>query len=345
MPRKITLYPIHALAMAHEDEPFDLRLLPYQVHQGVALEDVTPLFNEETWNWVEHELGRWQIDELRGVRHAIVHRYENAENIRGGGADTSSEKLVRNLAALLRLIRPMRQTALLMQGELREDASLNVNYFEHPIDLLEVPQVQKLFHLRTQDAQTLTILAPSFLHAMAGEFWKFRMALEFHEAGHFQGGYWKARFTLWCSALEAIYTSQAPEHQGSNVARERIKWFLNPTTRVYPPGDIPHYFTQSNLTIQDVVADIYQIRNFVAHGEKIPDEYFNRKPRRGFQEDVNAVAVSLESASFIVRSSLLKILRDGLLDHFASAAASENYFTRAGLTNTAIRQRRSQQQP
>lgn len=345
MPSKLTLYPIHAVANVHEDQPFDPALLPYQVVEDVVLEDVTSLFNEETWHWVEHELGRHQIQELRSVRYAIVHRYETQEEGHGGEADTKSERLVKNLAALLRLVRPMRQTALTMQGALREDNTLNVNHFEHPINLLDVPQVQKLFHLRTQDAQTLRELGPEFLRAMSGEFWKFRMSVEFHEAGHFQDWYWKARYTLWCSALEAVYTSENPDHRGTNVARERIKWFLGPGTRVYPPGDIAHYFTQSNLTIENVVADIYQIRNFVAHGDKIPDEYYNRKPRRGTQQDLNVIDVSLESASFIIRNTLLKILRDGLLDHFANAAVSEQYFTRAGLTNTAIRQRQAQQRP
>src|SRR5205823_5056826 len=192
MPHKLTLYPIYALARAHEDYPFDLQLLPYQIITDVALEDVTPLFNEDTWRWVGNALGQRDIDELRNVRHALVHRYEIPEHVHGGEADANSIKLMHNLAALVRLIRPMRQIASVMQGELREDNTLNVDHFEHPIDLLEVPQVQKLFHLRNQDAQALRDLAPEFLRAMADEFWKFRMAVEFHEAGHFQGWYWKA---------------------------------------------------------------------------------------------------------------------------------------------------------
>src|SRR5258708_184637 len=276
MPQKITLYPIYALASAHEDRPFDAAL-PYAVTEDVALEDVTPLFNAATWEWVGNELGNRDIEELRGVRHALVHRYATPGTPQGDHEpNTKSITLMHNLAALLRLIRPMRQMALLMQGELQENHTLNVQYFEHPIGLLDVPQVQKLFHLRTQDAESLHTLAPKFLQAMPGEFWKFRMAVEFHEAGHFLDGYWKARYTLWCSALEAIYTSQGQEHKGSNVAREHIKWFLGPTTPIYPQGDIPHYFEQSALTIQDVVADIYEVRNFIAHGDKIPDDYYTR---------------------------------------------------------------------
>lgn len=338
----MTLYPIYALANAHEDYPFDAAL-PYQIREGVALEDVTTLFNAGTWDWVGNELGRRDIEELRGVRHALVHRYAvPGERREDEDANQKSIQLMHNLAALLRLIRPMRQMALLMQGEIQEDTTLNVRHFEHPIDLLEVPQVQKLFHLRTQDAEALRAFAPRFVAAMQGEFWKFRMALQFHDAGHFQDTFWKARYTLWCSALEAIYTSQSQEHKGSNVARERIKWLLGANTPIYPVGDIPRYFTQSALTVQDVVGDIYEIRNFVAHGDKIPDDYYNRRPRRGTQGDLNVIDVCLEAISFIVRNSLIKILRDDLLNNFANAAATEQYFAAAGLTNTAIRQRQRQ---
>lgn len=40
---------------------------------------------------------------------------------------------------------------------------------------------------------------------------------------------------------------------------------------------------------------------------------------------------------FIIRTSLLKILRDGLLDHFADAGQAEAYFGAQGLTLKALR--------
>jgi hypothetical protein len=49
--------------------------------------------------------------------------------------------------------------------------------------------------------------------------------------------------------------------------------------------------------------------------------------------------VLVEAASFIIRSSLLKILRDGLTNHFIDASAAEAYFDANGLTNSKIRAR------
>src|SRR5258708_33961681 len=160
MPQQITLYPIYALASDHEDFPFDTASLPYQITEDVALEDVTTLFNAHTWEWVGNELGHRDIQELRGVHHALVHRYAVPEYQHGDDASTRSKGLMHMLAALLRLIRPMRQIALLMQGGVQEDNTMNVQHFEHPIGLMNVPQVQKQFHSRTQVPKRVDALAP-----------------------------------------------------------------------------------------------------------------------------------------------------------------------------------------
>ena len=58
--------------------------------------------------------------------------------------------------------------------------------------------------------------------------------------------------------------------------------------------------------------------------------------RRGFNGHVNCIEVLMEACSFIVRHSLLKILREDLLEHFASAASSEAYFGKEGLTRLVL---------
>jgi hypothetical protein len=341
--RRISIYPLYGLAGQPEDEPFNEAVLPFEVIPNVTLELVSPLFSDETWDWLQSYVGKRSLDDLKGVRHAIVHRYETEQEAVNLGAHSDSRKLIQNIAALLRLIRPMTQRALLIQGEFRRDDTLDVKTFDHPIDL-EVPEVQKLFCVSNRDADALRELAPEFLRAMAGEFWKFRIAVQFHDAGHFHGAlFWKARYMLWCSGLESIYTSQDREHSGSNVARERIKWFLGANTPLYPLGDIPSFCPQSDLTVGQIVKELYDLRNYVAHGDKTPDEFFQKKVRRGLNGDLNLVQVCLECVSFILRHSLLKILQERLLENFANSPVAEKYFENAGLTNTLIRQREMRQ--
>ncbi len=340
MPDKVTLFPIYAVDDIIDGNPFDARILPFQIKKDFTVEDVRPMFGANTFAWVQSELGRHDLEDLEGVEYAIVHRYTTVHAAHGNEDDLKSEGMVRNLAACLRLIRPMRQRTSLMRGELGEGGKINVQHFEHPKEILQVPEVQKLFHLRVSDLTLLRELAPKFLAAMRSETWKFRMAVEFHEAGHFQDWYWKARYSLWCSALEALYTSQTPEHRGSLVARERIKWFLGANTSIYDKGDIPDYvYPQPNVTVGSIVEDLYTLRNFIAHGDRVPDDFYNRKSRQGISREHSLLEVLIEALSFIIRKSLLRILRENLLQNFSNAVGSEAYFGAAGLTTTVIRQK------
>jgi len=83
----------------------------------------------------------------------------------------------------------------------------------------------------------------------------------------------------------------------------------------------------------------YNVRNHLAHGDRIPDIYFMQEARHAIGGGINAMELLIEAASFLIRSSLLKILQDGLLHHFVDAAAAESYFDASNLTNSKIRAR------
>jgi hypothetical protein len=337
MVNKATLYPIYWLADGDPyEEPFDRSRLPFQIVDDVTIEDVSKMFDSATFKLFQTHLGRYDMEALRRVQYAIVHRYQ-MDGADRGISDRESETIVRSVAACLRLIRPMRQGASLIQGEIRQDGSIDVQHFEEPVNLLEVPEVQKLFCLRNCDTELLREVAADFLHAVRDEFWKFRMAVDFHEVGHFQDSYWKIRYLLWCSAMESIFTSNNREHQGSVVAKERIKWFLGAGTSIYDPRDIPYFVAQPNITVGDILDETYEVRNYVAHGDRIPDDYFTRMLRQGLDGALPVVVVLTEAVSFIIRKSLLRILQEGLLEHFASAQTAEAYFGAYGLTKTKIR--------
>jgi len=256
-----------------------------------------------------------------------------------GQAQQQSADLVNNIAACLRLIRPMRQSASLMMGTLRSDGTLEIQTFSHPLNLMDVPLLHRGFALRNRDVVELQSVANEFLRGMKGESWKFKMSVSFHDGGHFAVAYWKSRFALWCSAVEAIYTSQNPDHRGSKVAKERIKWFLGERTSIYVPGDIQSFLQKPSYMVGNVLGDLYQVRNCVAHGERIPDRFFTVVPRGYLGEDASIITVLHDGLSFIIRASLLRILKNNLLEHFADGPASEKYFGAAGLTNSALKKK------
>ena len=310
---------------------------------GVTLEAVSGLIRDDAFDFVRTKMGTDAVETLQEIRHAFVHRYDPKQLKDETGvivgeevSSADSASLLQMIAACLRLIRPMRQMAVMMSGSVREDGTFEVDSFDHPLDLLEVPQNQKLFHLRDRDVADLRRFAPEFLRVMKGEFWKFRMAVQFHELGHFQDHDWKARYLLWASAIESIYTSHHRDHKGSLVAKERIKWFLGENTSIYPPGELSTLLADPNIAITAIVGALYEVRNFIAHGDRIPDHYFQDTLRDGFNGRVNVLSVLFEASSFVIRFSLLKILRDSLEAHFQDAAHAEAYFAAQNLTHTEL---------
>lgn len=234
----------------------------------------------------------------------------------------------------------MRQGGLVgVHGDIKEDGTLDVKGFSLAEweSGVEVVEAHKLSALRTNDAEELRRLLPEFRRALDGDFWKFKMAAQFHDLGYFQSYNWKPRFILWASALESIFTTHNRDHQGSRVAIARIKWFLGENTRIYPDGELPETIPECRLTLVDVLDELYALRNFVAHGDKVPDEFFHTHLRQSITGGVSRAEVVSETASFIIRESLLKILREGLLDNFADAGPAEAFFGAQGLVNSVLR--------
>jgi hypothetical protein len=132
-----TLYPIYWLADGIDGEPFDLGRLPFEITEDVRIEAVR--FHPGTFDSFKNRLGTSVIDEMERVRFALVHRYQpepiiiDEEVIGEQQRSGDSENLVRMLAACLRLIRPMRQHALLMYGRVRDaDGSFEIAGFNVP---------------------------------------------------------------------------------------------------------------------------------------------------------------------------------------------------------------------
>lgn len=327
------LVPIYSLGRNGSEDKFDLAELPYELLPGLTIEDVSRLLPSNAFELWKSMLGE-SIAEKVHVRYAFIRRFDEAD-----APDLDSGCSPAFATSCLRLIRPMRQGVLAaVRGYVADDGTLDVRGFDlsERQSGVEVVEAHKLSTLRCQDAAELRVLLPEFVRAMEGDFWKFRMAVQFHDLGYFQSYNWKPRFLLWCSALESIYTSHNREHQGKRVAVARIKWFLGENTRIYDPHDWPRVIPDCPITVSDVLDDLYELRNFVAHGDRIPDSFFHSYPRSGINGGVCKAELISEATSFIIRASLRKILREKLLDHFVDAAPAEAYFAAQGLVNSKL---------
>jgi len=99
-------------------------------------------------------------------------------------------------------------------------------------------------------------------------------------------------------------------------------------------GDVPSFAPQVEPTIAEVLDDLYEVRNCIAHGDKVPDKFFNQTYTA--HGNPNRIATLEEAASFIVRGSLLKILKENLLQHFKGGVESQAYFKAHGLVRSQL---------
>jgi hypothetical protein len=131
MPQNFSLYVLYNLGRPQlDDEPFDLTCLPFDIADGVRIEDVSGFLRADAFDCVTPYMGTLAVKELRRTRYALVHRYERQPIIANGEVgeqqrNEASEILVKNIAACLRLIRPMREFASVMYGKVREDGTFD----------------------------------------------------------------------------------------------------------------------------------------------------------------------------------------------------------------------------
>jgi hypothetical protein len=350
MDLRFSMFPIAPMVrnwVGVPDGTFDDSLLPFQIVDDVYIEHVSPLIPKDEFDYCKSALGTETTKHLEQVEYAIIHRFPSIEQdpitgdlILEHELAHRSKMLVQEIVACLRLIRPTTQHAQFIGGSVEPGGKLRHMHFDNPFIYVSSLPNQRLFAIRTVDMHRLKYFAPLFVAAMEGHYWKYRMAVEMFQSGHFQHSHWKLRFFMWTAALEALFTSHtSSEHRGSLVAKERAKFLVGANTLIYPLDERLEYEADPKLTVADVIDEIYCLRNHIAHGDRVPDYYFRTPGRKAINGTIKKGEVLMESISSIVRQALLRILEKGLLNHFVDAAASEAYFTRNGLTTSAIGKR------
>jgi hypothetical protein len=347
------LYPIQRTARGAnrggiEEEDFDESVLPLALVEGACVEDVSPRLVEDEFEFLRGHFSDDSVKQLKRVKYAIVHRAPDIQVDRQGKYVLRdellrrSENIVAEMAALLRLLRPTSQRTQMVSGEIRGDGTFSTRHLNDPLTFVDAPENQKHFTVRTSDIKRLQTYGPLFRQAMHGPNWKFRMAVHMHEAGHFQNTEWKARYFLWSAALESLFTSKGAswrEHSGSMVACERIKDLLGPATQIYSDSELSPELPALHISIEDLIGEVYCLRNHIAHGDKVPDYYFTTPGRDDFDGPLPRFAVLVEAMSFLVRRSILMIMQNGLVSHFQDDASSEAYFSSRGLIRSALQRK------
>lgn len=313
---------------------------PYRIlaSENLTIEDVSDLIKPDTFSLWKKEchVSKRTADSLDSVKFAIVRRHRSP-NSGDGGLETRSTLLIDYAASCLALIRPTRRSrAMHIRGVMKQDGSFDPYGFSARENLADVPEIQKLFVVRDQDVQLLTTVLPEFIQLyqkdehgkLKADYEPLRMAVQLYGEGYALS-YWKARHILWWSAIEALYGNC------EDAAMARIYAFFGNKNLVdgykcpiYERGDIPSCFyppTDSLHPLGKMVPLIYDVRNASAHGQKVPDLHFVPVPHPLGQGVVGLDALA-EAATFIIRKTVIEVLKRGWRDKFKDRAAREDFW-------------------
>jgi hypothetical protein len=219
-------------------------------------------------------------------------------------------------------------------GIVRETGKIDAHGFSALHDPAEVPEIQKLFTIRSRDIDLLRLILPEFRRLYArdakgelGDYEPLRMAIQLYELGYSLTP-WKPRHILWWSAIEALYGSN------ETTAKARIYGFFgNKDLRsgfdctIYEKGDIPSCYspdTGSLHTLGTTLPKIYAVRNDSAHGQRVPDIYFSNVPHPfGTAPFLDVLA---EAATLIIRKTVVEVLRRGWREKFKDTETRDSFW-------------------
>lgn len=332
----VQFFPIQVDRGYWSDEPPPVGSYTIMENENLTVEDVSSLITPDTFSlWTKDcSVSKDTANALQNVRYAIVHRYVSKTD-RDTGLDSHATELINLAAACMALIRPtIKSIAMNVLGVIEDDGTFQAHGFSASLESTQVPDIQQLFTIRTRDIVLLRSVLPEFIQLyqkdnqgkMKEEYEPLRMAEQLYEQAY-AIQYWKARHILWWSAIEALYG-------GDDVAKARIYAFFGDKNLIdgyncpiYEEGDIPScYFPSSHdiPTLGKTVPLIYDVRNASAHGNKVPDTHFRSVPHpfgEAAEKDVLA-----EAATFVIRKTVIEILRRGWRNKFKGPRAREDFW-------------------
>ena len=331
--RKITVTPVSGVSDALMDgAAFPAADLPFEVYRGVFLANVNEQVRNADYSlWARDFLSKEDVNQLQGWHYALIH-YFDSEEYSTSDPEERSRAQVQQVFLGLRIVRPSWTPYQYLRAVVQPDGSLSPSAFSKAaVKRLTVPSCDAANTIRNMDADLLRMIMPALLDSYRSDRAPVTRAMRIFELGYISQPF-DVKQLMWVTALDSLFTSA--RHWGSDLAIRRIKNFIGADSRIYDLVEFPTHVTVPSFTVGDVAGDIYKLRNKFAHGEWVPKEYLDRPGYRGKAGNPLSYAdVLLEATSIILRMSLIRILKDDLLEVFRSKDALDWHFSRHGLVN------------
>lgn len=281
--------------------------LPILPDRGVFLEDIRKLLTPRNFELWQENLSKNQRTQLSAANVALIHRFESTGHI--GKEEQESKSLLDGVTACLRIVRPTSARFQTIQLKYLSDGNVDVFRFTHPHDNPpNGPQSDALNRIRQEDIARLQKVIRPFLR-LAGD----GPDHVLRAARYFLIGYSEiyepiAQVLMWVAGIEAMLSHG--ESSMPPVTPDKLLDVIHPQWNIYEDSGIEE-FMGATVRVGDVARDVFDLRNRLAHGGGIPDEWAKKTSRPAFSGSIEYAEMLREASAAILRKLLMDWLVAG----------------------------------
>ena len=334
-----SVFPLPVFNFEGGSAPSDLLV---KVHDSIRVEDVSKLMQQTPpgfWTDWSFEHGEREAIRLKNTRYALVRRFECVDSEEMAEKETSKNLLYR-LYLTLKVICPTKARYLVLHYDLKEENPTIRNTWRNEFDS-ELLDCEFGFPIRPVALCELAQMARESLDMLGNRTLPVTQATYNFEIGH-RAEFVNVRHMLWVAGLEALFSSREWQHQGADVVKKRVGYFLGDNFVIYPDQRELGLPRLIGMSLRDVLGEIFDLRNHFAHGTW-PDKGWAGKVCRPTATGVGHINYSgmlLEAAAATLRGCLRKILGDEKwINVFNDKAKMNSYFASRGLIRERKRSR------
>ena len=326
---KLTVVPLADFGL------FDPEKLPdcgYDLGFGLTVEDFSKHISELDLGVWERAFSEDQMAEIKNWTTCLVHKYRAVPTI--GDAENSSSNFLGYVIAHLRLIRPNRTTRA-DQLHLRIAASGKLDAFSCSKSPFW-PQVQltdcekAILGISMEHLGKLKSWMPwiADFHKNWRDHYPLWISLFFLEKFYTELDSFRTRHLLRVMALEALLCSDSEKDFGRQALKSKVPKMLGWHNDLYAQYEnkLILFKPEKLLLTDQLIDDMYTLRNKVAHGGEIPGDWMRRDFLRGWDQSLCYADVLCETAGSILRQIWLKIISDDLQTIFAHKKSMQKFF-------------------
>lgn len=297
MPEVLVATPLKSSAVTH----------PYTFHDGISIRELTPILWDTSI--AKTFISARECAELAGTRHWLCASKE-VEHVYGNVGDDLYPQAMYAMSAL-QITCPSGSKNVFLKFAHTEQGYDNLG-IKHPKELCST-LVGRITSAEDRGlAQDFEAVHSMVKRAFTEKLVRLQNPILLLEHG-MQIGNVNLGALMFVMALDILMMAgkKAP-------FVERLGGFLGPQSYVFPDS-LMH--RQPAVNVQDVLADLYEFRNIIAHGQEIPKSPYRQNcglldinGGRINHDDYYYAELMLESGLFLLTGSLHKIAAEGLFD-------------------------------